>query len=77
MNEDELKKILNQIRSVDKTPEYEYFSENNDDTNYLNADGVAPNTGCRWTTPRDICKTWLKDIESGNLKESFKKLMSK
>lgn len=77
MNEDEFKKILNQIVNADKTPEYEYFSGDGDNANYRNANDEAPGTGCRWTTPRDICKIWLKDIESGNLDEALKDLMGK
>ena len=75
MNEDEFEKILNQILNADKTPEYEYFQGNGDNENYRNAKGIAPDTGCRWTTPRDICKVWLKDIKSGTLDAALKDLM--
>jgi len=75
MNEDEFKKILNQMLNADKTPEYEYFSGEGDNANYHNAMGKAPGTGGRWTTPRDMCKIWLRDIESGNLSKALKELM--
>ena len=77
MEEFEFEKILNQIISADKTPEYEYFSGDGDNDNYRNAKDVAPDTGCRRTTPRGICKAWLKDIKSGTLDAALKDLMGK
>lgn len=65
IDEDELEKLLTLIISVDKTPKYEYRCGRDDRLNYLNADGVAPGIGCRWSTPAEICKEYLKDIEHG------------
>ena len=67
ISEEALIKILTQISNVDKTHEYEY------DT--TNANGMAPKTGCRWCTPKEICQQYLRDIEAGLLDESIKQLM--
>lgn len=75
MNENELKKLLEQIASTDKTPDYVYFSDDMDEKRYLNAEGVAPKIASRWNTPREICNEWLKDIEAGTLDTALKCLM--
>ena len=69
MNENELTKLLKQIASTDKTPEYEYYPGTGKPEKYLNANGIPPETGQRWCTPREICNQCLRDIESGNLDE--------
>lgn len=74
INEKQLEKILKQILSVDKTPEYEYYSED-DNTNYLNGNEIAPKTGSRWCTPKEICCEYLRDINAGKLENSLKVLM--
>lgn len=75
MNELEFEKILKQIMNADKTPEYEYFSGDEDNKNYLNAAGIAPSTGMRWSTPKEICRVYLKDIQDGTLDEALESLM--
>ena len=66
-------KLLKQISSVDKTPEYVY--DPNNKSKHANADGELPEPGCRWNTPREICAVYLRDIETGRLKEAIKELM--
>lgn len=75
MNEKELIKLLKQIASVDKTPEYDYYSGDLKQERYLNANGISPKTGARWCTPREICNQYLRDIESGKLDQALKCLM--
>jgi len=75
VNEIELKKLLKQIISVDKTPDYVDFSDEMDEDKFLNANKVAPKIACRWCTPREICNEWLKDIERGTLNDAVKLLM--
>lgn len=76
MDENELTKLLKQIASTDKTPDYAYYSETGESENYLNADGIPPKTGCRWCTPREICNQYLKDIKSDMLDDALKRLMN-
>ena len=74
MNEKELIKLLKQIASADKTPEYDYHSEGVNSKRFLNANNVSPEIGARWCTPREICNQCLRDIESGKLDEEDKAL---
>lgn len=74
MNEDELAKLLKQIASADKTPQYEY-SERQGSGNYLNAAGIRPKPGFKWCTPREICNAYLRDIRIGPLEAAIERLM--
>ena len=71
MNEKELTRLLEQIASMDQTPEYSYFKGNA----YLDANGDAPKPGSRFCTPREICKRYLTDIKNGTLEHSLKCLV--
>jgi hypothetical protein len=75
IEDDVLAKLLKQIANVDKTPEYEYWSSAVNMEKYLTANGDPPKTGHCWCTPREICNQYLRDIESGTLADSLKRLM--
>jgi len=49
-------KILFNIYTNDKTPEYSYNKENK---NYVNTYGIGPGGGSRWKTPREIIRDYL------------------
>lgn len=53
-----VERLIRQIISADKTPEYGYSSS--DPQTYLNRAGNRPPVGERWMSPREICEEYLR-----------------